>query len=260
MTHKTVEVSDMKQDVLVLGEQSYRLPADYQYSRQAAWQKILSAVIRKPLKGFGWLVCRGWLHLHVNNPEVLKEFENQGYFLFINHTQPLGDPFLPAFLVGKKKFSSICLPANLKVPFFGPLLPWAGALPLPENREQMEAFRKEMAERIARRETIVIFPEGHVWPYCTFLREFPDTSFQYPIDLNVPSFCACVTYRKGKFRRPDMTVTIDGPFEPDPDLKRRAKRKDLCSRVKTAMESHFQDDDEAWIEYRIQNPDEQGAN
>lgn len=247
---KTVFYETLESDVVPSADPDFRLPDDYDYDRDQPAQKALGSLIRFFLKGFGFAWCQGWLHVKVSNPELLDPYRDQGYFLYINHTQPVGDPFLPLCLVKGKPFSTICLPANLKVPFFGPLLPWAGALPLPESLSGMRTFRKQIEKRIKNRECVVIFPEARVWPYCTFLRPFPDTSFQYSIDLNVPVFCGSVTYRPGRWKKPVMEVHLDGPFYPDESLPRRKKRRDLKERTEEAMKSHFREDDAVYIEYQ----------
>ena len=59
----------------------------------------------------------------------------------------------------------------------------------------------------------MVFPEAHVWPYCNFIREFPKTSFRFPIEDEVPTFVYTTTFKKTIFRKiPKVIVNISGPF------------------------------------------------
>lgn len=228
--------------------QNKTLPDNYDWIRPASRLKPLFRIFAK----VWW---KQVLHAHVQNPELLKPYFGKPAFLFLQHTQPFGDPFLPGLLLDKQPFYSICLPANLSTPILGPLLPGLGALPLPGTLAGMRAFRKAIHQRVEENAWIVVYPEAHVWPWCTFVRPFKEGSMQYAIDENVPCFCAGVIYKQGKHRRPDIEIRLSGPFYPDASLKRPARRRTLEQAIFQAMEKGHSPEDPAWIEYKEEKGD-----
>ena len=92
--------------------------------------------------------------------------------------------------------------------------------------------------RIEKGYSITIYPEAHIWPYYTGIRNFKSVSFKYPVQLNVPSFCMTNTYQSyGKNKKRVKIVTyIDGPFFPDENLKTmKEKQEDLRNRIYQQM-------------------------
>ena len=135
------------------------------------------------------------------------------FFLYGNHTQPIGDVFTPALCVLPRRIYTVVSPANYGIPVIGKLLPYLGALPVTGTLRGLRELQKAMEFRLQNGNPIVIYPEAHVWEYYTKIRPFPDTSFQFPIKLDKPTFTMTVTYKKMKFfKRPRREVFLDGPF------------------------------------------------
>ena len=83
---------------------------------------------------------------------------------------------------------------------------------------------------------MVIYPEAHIWPYYTKIRNFPDTSFAYPAKSGTPVYCFTNTYHKRRFRaQPRIVTYIDGPFYPDMEKPLKARRKELRDKVYRCM-------------------------
>ncbi|MEY8258043.1 lysophospholipid acyltransferase family protein [Erysipelotrichaceae bacterium 66-17] len=223
---QTIEFDTYSDDVVKAPVQDKKLPASYRWEHHSALYDTVSHMLYKPFYGWACLYIRHILHTTIVNKQLLDK-EKRGFFLYINHTQVIGDPFLASQLVTKKRAYVIASPSNLSVPLIGRLLPMLGALPVPDNLDQMRMFRKAIEEHIGQGDCIVVFPEAHVWPYYTKLRPFQNGAFQFPVDTNAPAYCAVVTYQENKHR----TVYIDGPFEPDSTLPRIKKRKKLAEEV-----------------------------
>lgn len=47
--------------------------------------------------------------------EKLKKYKKQGYFIYGNHTQPVGDAIMPRYVINKR-FNTIAGEANLGIP------------------------------------------------------------------------------------------------------------------------------------------------
>ncbi len=168
--------------------------------------------------------------------KLLKPYRKVGFFMYGNHTQPLGDAFMQACITYPRLNYVIVHPNNLTVPFFGKLTPALGALPIPGNTAAYRNFKAAIEDKIRRRHPVVIYPEAHIWPYYTRIRPFVDTSFVYPVTLNAPTFCFVNTYQRRRFsKRPRMVTYIDGSFYPDKSLDQKSQRKQLRDVVYNSM-------------------------
>ena len=168
--------------------------------------------------------------------EKIKEYKKCGYFLFGNHTQDIGDALIPNMINVKKDKYMIVHPNNVSIPYVGRVTPSLGALPLPDDRAAYKNFIMAVERRYREGAGIVIYPEAHIWPYYTGIRNFKDDSFYYPVKLSSPVFSFTNTYQKKKFF-PGVRITtyIDGPFFPDGDVSASEARKKLRDSVYCAM-------------------------
>ncbi len=166
----------------------------------------------------------------------LKKFKKTGYFLYGNHTQDIADAFIPNMLAFSKDKYAIVHPNNVSMPYLGRITPSLGAIPLPDDIGAYKNFLAAIERRIAEKRVIVVYPEAHIWPYYTKIRPFSDTSFAYPVKLNVPIFCFTNTYHKRKLFGITKIITyVDGPFFANPDSAPREKRKELRDEVYSCM-------------------------
>ena len=111
-------------------------------------------------------------------------------------------------------------------------------------------FLSAIKNRIGEGHPVVIYPEAHIWPYYTKIRPFLDTSFRYPVEIGVPSFCFVNTYHKRRFRkRPKMITYIDGPFFAEGEGGVREKMKALRDQVFARMTELAENSDVEVIKY-----------
>ncbi|MDO5294516.1 MAG: acyl-phosphate glycerol 3-phosphate acyltransferase [bacterium] len=202
---------------------------------------------------FGMIYSRVILQIHVVNKKALKEAKGSGYFLYGNHTQPIGDVFAPARYIFPKRMYAIASPANLGIPVIGTILPMLGGLIIPGTMGQMKEFMEAIEYHIQKKSCIVIYPEAHVWPYCSFIRPFPETSFRFPVQCNAPCYSMTTTYQKRKRgRRPKITVFIDGPFYPDLAKGKKREQRRLHDEVYAAMVRRSKNNTYVYIDYQKQ--------
>ncbi|MBO5287542.1 MAG: hypothetical protein J6B34_05405 [Clostridia bacterium] len=189
-------------------------------------------------------------HHKIVNKEVLKPYKRSGYFIYGNHTQDIGDAFMPnMFNITKDKYM-IVHPNNVSMPVVGKISPSLGALPLPDGMGAYRNFMKAIEHHINKKHAIVVYPEAHIWPFYTKIRNFPDTSFQYPIKYDVPAFCFTNTYQKRRLsKKPRIVTYIDGPFFPNKELPLKEQRKDLRDRIYDCMCQRAKKSEVTWIEY-----------
>lgn len=152
----------------------------------------------------------------VVNRKLLKQVKGKGYFLYSNHTCNF-DPINHAVMIDHFRYSAIMAgPESFSIKGIRWLIKALGAFPTPSNRNLYKPFRDCMEYHISKRHKIIVYPEAHIWPYYTGIRDFKVNSFKYPYDLKCPIMVATTTYRKRKYRKaPKIVIYLDGPFYPD---------------------------------------------
>ena len=225
------------EDLVETADQNYQLKDNFKWIR-TDWQfNFLATVISAGAKAFGYGFNKLVLRQRFANLDVLKPYCGQGYFIYANHTQPVGDVFLPMLAGGARKYYVICAQANLGMPIIGPLLPYGGAMPIPSDIHQLPSLIKAVDYHIKHGDFVTVYPEAHVWPYYTGVRPFSEAAFHFPITTNAPAFVMTNTYQKAKWgKRPQMVTYFDGPFYPDSTLPRKKRQQKLMQDVKEQME------------------------
>lgn len=182
--------------------------------------------------------------------KAFRPYRKKGYFLFGNHTQDIGDAFLPNVINFPQTDYVIVHPNNVSMPVLGKITPSLGALPLPGDLTASRNFMKAVEHHLRVGHSVVVYPEAHIWPFYTKIRPFPDTSFRYPVLHNVPSFCFTNTYQKRRFsKKPRIVTYVDGPFFPDETLSSREQKTDLRNRIYETMCCRAEASDVTWIRY-----------
>ena len=231
--------------------QNYKLPEDYKWIHKNPIYKIFSEILYRIAYIISLVYCRFFLHIKIKNAKILKKYKKEGYFIYGNHTQPIGDVFTPAHICKGKRIYVIANSNNLKVKIIGGLLPILGILPIPDTAKQMKDFMKAVKQRAVERNCIVIYPEAHVWPYYTKIRPFPTTSFKFPIEANTKSFALTITYQKRKWgKKPKIIVYVDGPFKIDEKLSKKENQEKLCNEIYECMKKRSKESTYEYIEYR----------
>lgn len=225
---------------------------NYVYDASSAWKRFTHffwyRIIATPL---ALLYTKIVFHHKIIGKKLLKQQKNTGIFLYGNHTQDIGDALIPNIFNLSKYSYTIVHPNNVSMPILGAITPSLGAIPLPDDMEASKNFIRTVNKRIRQRSQVVIYPEAHIWPYYTGIRNFPDDSFHYPVKAGVPSFCFTNTYQKRHFsKKPKIVTYIDGPFYPDPSLPVRQQKKDLRDRIYATMCERAKLSTVVMIEYR----------
>jgi 1-acyl-sn-glycerol-3-phosphate acyltransferase len=157
----------------------------------------------------------------VGKKKLKRAHLKQGYFLYGNHTQE-ADGFIPqVFITNPKRTYVVCSQDVVCIKGIRGLVQMLGALPVSKTPLESQKFVDAIDYRHKRGDAILIFPEAHIWPYTTMIRDFPDTSFTYPASLNAPVVAYCSTYKERKFfrhRPPQLILHVSDPFYPDQSL------------------------------------------
>ena len=167
--------------------------------------------------------------------EKLKGLKGK-YFIYGNHTQAPGDGFVGPKCIFPRKPYTVVSPANLAVKGTQTFMMMVGALPIPNDIHALRKFQEAVEYYYNKKHPIIIYPEAHIWPYYTKIRNFKSVSFRYPVKLNAPVFAFTNVYQKRKFsKKPKMITYIDGPFYPNEDLPNKDRVEALRNDVYNIM-------------------------
>ena len=109
-----------------------------------------------------------------------------------------------------------------------------GGFPIPSDIKAAKNFLDAMDKLIQKGNVISIYPEAHVWPYYTKIRDFVSTSFKYPVKMNKPSFCVTNTYQKNG-EKVQMVSYVDGPFYPNKNINAKLAQEKLRDEIYNKM-------------------------
>ena len=240
MAKKTICYSDPIHDDFANNQiKTKRIPSDYPFvKRNPFWltaEFIAYRLIATPLV---WLIGKLGFGLRIKNRKVVRNLRKTGFYLYGNHTQAMMDAYTPSVCVFPHKAFIVANPDAVSIPGIRWFVQMLGAIPLPGTPRGFQRFTEALAYRTSRGSVVTIYPEAHIWPWFTGIRPFPDSSFAYPVQQNVPSVAFVTTYRQRRlFKKlpPLMTVTLSEPFYPDLTLHPRQARKKLRDQVHDFM-------------------------
>lgn len=189
-------------------------------------------------------------NLEIKNRKVIKKCKNEGYFIYSNHTQEIIDTVLPTIVSFPKRVYVLAHPNNVSIKGMKTINKMLGALPIPGDLESSKKFLEAIRLRIKNKNVISIYPEAHVWPYYTRIRNFKSVSFKYPVELDAPSFACTSTYKKVKCRKkPTLVVYVDGPFYPNKTLPIKEAQEELRNQIYEVMKKRSLNSDMEYIKY-----------
>ena len=191
-------------------------------------------VIAAPLVFFYCYVFCGFC---VKNRKAIRKIRKTGFFLYANHSH-FTDAFLAPIVAFPKRAYVIVGPDTVSIKGLRNFVQMVGAIPIPDVFSGMPSFLNAIRLRIEENCCISVFPEAHMWNYCTFLRPFKTGSFRYPVHLGVPSVAVAVTYQQRKLpflKKPRRTLYISEPFYPDDTLSPKEAQHKLQNEVETFL-------------------------
>ena len=205
------------------------------------WNIASWIVYRIFIYPFAFLYVKFKFHQRIKGRKKLKGFKGQ-YFMYGNHTLVPGDGFIPPVIMRPRRVYDLVSPDNIAVKGTKNILMMVGALPIPNDIHGMKKFEEAIKHHIDKGQPICIYPEAHIWPYYTKIRNFKSVSFRYPVKMDKPVFCFTNCYKKRKYsKKPSIVTYVDGPFYPNKDLSVKEQIEDLRDQVYNTMKSHEKD-------------------
>lgn len=197
-----------------------------------------------------FIIDKIWFGIRFDNRKALRKCKGS-FFIYSNHTQYLSDATCPALISFPRRAYVIAGADAVSIKGIGWLVQMLGGLILHNVPSGKSAFRNAVSEICEKNCSIAIFPEAHIWPYYTGIREFSPASFVYPVANNRPVAAAVTTYRKRllKFLPPAITVYVSELFYPDTTLDADRARQKLRDQVYEFMCEKAQNNEVEYIQY-----------
>ena len=188
----------------------------------------------------------------IKNRKILKPYKRKGYFMYANHTLMAGDAFHPNMVNAFKRTYILVNPDAVSIKGVKTLVEMLGGMPVPTTLSGSRHFNKALRTRVVEEgQVVMVYPEAHVWPYCTKIRSFKSNSFRYPVEFKVPTFCYTTVFKKRKlFKKPKVEIFIDGPFFAPEELPVKEKEQWLRDAVYETMVERSSLSDCVYIDYQ----------
>lgn len=207
------------------------VPEDFPYLHKSLlWNVIAWITYRLIVTPLVWLYCKLYFGLRICGKEHIRGLK-QGYFLYANHTQNVGDAFFPSLVSFPRRTYIVTSASAVSIPGLRNLVQMLGAIPLPpQTARGFSGFTGALQARIGQGSAVCIYPEAHIWPYYTHIRPYRAGAFAYPVRCGVPAVPYTVVYRKRRFLKrlhPKVTIHIGEPIFPDANAPERMERQRL---------------------------------
>lgn len=230
-----------------------KIDGSYKYIHKNPLWNIMSFIVYRMI-----FMLPAYLHLkfhcglEIKNREVIKKYikENKrGFFIYHNHTQEVVDTFLPTRVAFPKKAYLIANPDNVSIKGMKLLNKLLGAIPVPGDKASTKNFMEAIEYYINKGKVISIYPEAHIWPFYTKIRNFGSVSFKYPCKLDCAVFSSTTTYQKVGKNKIKMVLYIDGPFYPDKNISIKEAQEKLRNEVYSTMVERAKNSNAEQIKY-----------
>ena len=216
------------------------VPEGYKYKRTNPINNFFSGIlyhgIAKPVLGL-YCLFKG---IKIKGKRNIKKLGGKGAFIYSNHVS-LVDAFKFQSYVffNKRRVNILGYPDTLTMPVVRNLARALGYLPLPLSGDlrNMVALVDSFKFYLEKKQYILIYPEAHIWPYYTKVRNFHSGSFNYPAKLEAPVLPIVTTWRKTKLcKKPKQTLYILNPIFPDPTKSAAENKQMLYEKTLAAMQ------------------------
>ena len=227
-----------------------KIDESYKY-KKGFWGKLYEFFLHRmvaPIIAFPYI--KFFVREKYYGKEKLKPYRKKAYFLYLNHTQPIADAVSPNVMIFPKKLYIIVNKENLALPGIGGATKYLGAIPLPDNLKAAKNFSDTLKDITEKGKAIAVYPEAHVWPFYTGIRNFAPETLEPAVKYSSPVFTATRVYKsRGEKKKPRQEVYIDGPFFADTEISRKEAREKLKSEIFNAMAERASLSDVEWIKY-----------
>lgn len=240
-------------DFFELGIKERVVDEGFSYVRRNIFYRVFSFllyyVVAIPLV---WFFERVILGVRFVNKKGIRKCRSY-CFLYGNHTGWV-DAFTPCLISFPRRNSVVVSADTVSINGLKTVVQMLGAIPVPTTFRAIRKFN-EAVDYSHGRSNVTVYPEAHIWPYFNGVRNFPDTSFEYPVRNGAPVIAFFTAYTKPKgllsvFRKANMTVYVSDPIYPDEGLVGAEARRNLRDKVYEFMLDKSRYSDYSVVEYK----------
>ena len=226
---------ELNDDFAGFKRETITIDENYKYLKNPIWLFFSLILYRFIMTPFVYIYMKLVHGFKIVNRKCVKLHKKEGYFMYANHTLVPADGFIPSLVTFPKRTMVIVNADNISLKGTKTFIEMVGAVPIPNKLNGMRNFKNIISYYVNKKKRcVMIYPEAHIWPYCTKIRNFKSTSFAYPIKENVPVYSFTVTYHKGKIRT-KIKAYVDGPFYPDTSISPKEAQEKLRNQVYETM-------------------------
>ncbi|MDR0850085.1 MAG: 1-acyl-sn-glycerol-3-phosphate acyltransferase [Christensenellaceae bacterium] len=176
----------------------------------------------------------------------LRALKKQGKIVCCNHSIVLDQCVLQGSALFPTRPFYICNPAIYQIPVVRRLIRLMDAVPVPFDLKSKAKFFDDIDRGLKIGRTMIIFPEGSMWPYYNKLRTFKKGAFSISVRAEVPIVPIVLSFKKpkrfNKFlgrKKPTIVLTVCKPISPKTEGGELRSAESLMLETREVMEKIF---------------------
>ena len=219
---KTIYWSDeLNDDFDKVGLSRPELPKNYKYKRQNPFYIFFTAILYYVIAIPILFLSAFFVGMKTKGRRNYRLVKKEGCFIYSNHVS-LWDPIkLQTFAFPGKRINIIGYSDALSIPVANHIIKALGYLPLPlqNDFDNMKRLDDALSYYVNKKhQSVIIYPEAHIWPYYTEIRNFKNGSFSYPAKNLKPVLPVVTLWKKRIFgKKPKQLIKVGTPIYPDPN-------------------------------------------
>ncbi len=236
---------DNQHDYQVIKVKPVKLKKDYTFFNQNPFFKFLSfltvLLMKITLFYFYGIFFRG---LRIKGKKHLKHLKDDRYILVSNHMHVM-DAIWVGSLIFPRKIYVTMLQSNLGLPLAGKILRAAGGIPIPETKDHMVKFLKELKDELSKKTPVLVMPEASIKPYHIGIRKFLSGAFRFATDADAKIMPFVFIYKKPNAfqrfisRKPRIQLHVLPPVEITRYESKHETQVQIKDKVHQIMSEYF---------------------
>jgi len=147
-------------------------------------------------------------------------------------------PFIRPYILAEKN--------SFQIPVVNFIIKMLRAVPIPNNIKAYKSFFTQINQELQNKKSLLIYPEGSLWPYFSQIRPFKNGAFKFSVKNDVPVIPLVISFRKPnklyKFlgrKKPLININILEPIFVDKTNKIKEEENRLNNIAYSSMKECF---------------------
>ena len=147
-------------------------------------------------------------------------------------------PFIRPYIITERD--------SFQIPVVKNIIRLLRAVPIPNNLKAYKNFMTSIDGELNNRKSLLVYPEGSLWPYFAKIRPFKTGAFRFSVKNNVPVVPIVMSFRKpnklyrmfGR-KKPFVNVNILEPIYVNSKCNMKDEEKRICDLTNSIMTEEF---------------------